>query len=240
MNTIEPERHHGKLVKWDDSRGFGFIEPSDGGKNIFVHIKDIRPGERRPIIGDTVYYEIGVGNQGKPKAINAFIAGLQIVQAQPPRPSVILPKQVYDYRPQRTYNREPTFRQGYWELRSGFRLVALIFGVAVFVIMGISKVTERFNRPNTPTFHRTFPSSNVNRQFKPSAPFASESSFAPPVPESQGLIKGNINYDTGARYYHLPGMRDYGITTIDPLRGERYFRTEAEAQAAGWTRAPGE
>ncbi|MBF9049172.1 thermonuclease family protein [Roseobacter sp. HKCCD9010] len=48
-------------------------------------------------------------------------------------------------------------------------------------------------------------------------------------------IKGNIS-DNG-RIYHVPGSRSYGRTRIDLARGERWFCTIAEAEAAGW-RAP--
>lgn len=48
-------------------------------------------------------------------------------------------------------------------------------------------------------------------------------------------IKGNVS--EGGRIYHLPGMRHYDRTTIREDRGERWFCTEAEAQAAGWRRA---
>lgn len=51
------------------------------------------------------------------------------------------------------------------------------------------------------------------------------------------LIKGNISFDTGEKIYHLPGQKSYETTTIDPSYGERWFCTEAEAQAAGWRKA---
>jgi endonuclease YncB( thermonuclease family) len=49
-------------------------------------------------------------------------------------------------------------------------------------------------------------------------------------------VKGNINRK-GQHIYHLPGSRSYSTTSIDPGRGERWFCSEAEAQAAGWRRA---
>jgi len=49
-------------------------------------------------------------------------------------------------------------------------------------------------------------------------------------------IKGNINAQ-GERIYHLPGSSSYEDTVIDESKGERWFRTENEARAAGW-RAP--
>ncbi len=49
-------------------------------------------------------------------------------------------------------------------------------------------------------------------------------------------IKGNIGR-TGARIYHVPGGRSYDRTRIDTSKGERWFCTEAQAEAAGWRRS---
>ena len=49
-------------------------------------------------------------------------------------------------------------------------------------------------------------------------------------------IKGNINRD-GGRIYHMPGQQHYSRTRINVGAGERWFCSEAEAQAAGWRRA---
>ena len=49
-------------------------------------------------------------------------------------------------------------------------------------------------------------------------------------------IKGNIS-SGNQRIYHVPGSSSYADTRIDESKGERWFCSEAEAQAAGW-RAP--
>ena len=51
-------------------------------------------------------------------------------------------------------------------------------------------------------------------------------------------IKGNISIDSGKKLYHLPGMEDYETTNIEPIHGERWFCTEADAKASGWQKAP--
>lgn len=48
-------------------------------------------------------------------------------------------------------------------------------------------------------------------------------------------IKGNISRN--GRIYHAPWSRHYARTRIDTSKGERWFCSEDEAQAAGW-RAP--
>ena len=61
-------RFEGKLKSWNDERGFGFIEPLDGGQEIFVHIKAFihRPG--RPQVGLHLSFEVELGPQGKKRA----------------------------------------------------------------------------------------------------------------------------------------------------------------------------
>ena len=46
-------------------------------------------------------------------------------------------------------------------------------------------------------------------------------------------IKGNINSE-GERIYHVPDSPSYDNTEVDETKGERWFRTEGEARAAGW------
>ena len=60
---------------------------------------------------------------------------------------------------------------------------------------------------------------------------------ATPQPEGPAgcPIKGNIS--RSGRIYHLPGQQDYESARIDESRGERWFCSEAEAQAAGWRAA---
>ena len=53
------------------------------------------------------------------------------------------------------------------------------------------------------------------------------------LPPHDCTIKGNIS-KKGARIYHRPGQRDYNKTHISESKGEHWFCSEAEAQAAGW------
>jgi len=60
---------------------------------------------------------------------------------------------------------------------------------------------------------------------------------APAEPAGLCTVKGSIT-PSGERVYHLPGGAFYPHATVDPGRGERWFCSEAEAQAAGWSRSP--
>jgi uncharacterized membrane protein YsdA (DUF1294 family)/cold shock CspA family protein len=61
-------RFEGKIKSWNDERGFGFIEPLQGGQEIFVHIKSFPPGTGRPKAGLPLSFEVELGPQGKKRA----------------------------------------------------------------------------------------------------------------------------------------------------------------------------
>jgi endonuclease YncB( thermonuclease family) len=55
------------------------------------------------------------------------------------------------------------------------------------------------------------------------------------TPPGACRIKGNISGN--GQLYHLPGTAGWAQTRIDLSKGERWFCTVAEAEAAGWQRA---
>jgi CspA family cold shock protein len=63
-------------VKWFNSqKGYGFIQPTGGGRDVFVHISAVeRAGLSTLSEGQTVEYE-EVANKGKTSAENLKVAG---------------------------------------------------------------------------------------------------------------------------------------------------------------------
>lgn len=59
-------------VKWYNSqKGYGFIMPSDGSKDVFVHVSDVeRAGLGSLNEGQKLSYELQRGQQGKTSAVN--------------------------------------------------------------------------------------------------------------------------------------------------------------------------
>lgn len=62
-------RVEGRIVQWDDAKGYGFIAPDAGGAKLFVHAKAFGLRPRRPFAGERVSYETGTDAQGKPRAL---------------------------------------------------------------------------------------------------------------------------------------------------------------------------
>ena len=63
-------RFEGTLKTWNDDRGFGFIEPAQGGQEIFVHVRAFGPRVRRPQVRQLLSFEIEPGPQGRKRAKN--------------------------------------------------------------------------------------------------------------------------------------------------------------------------
>ena len=74
---MKPGLHRGQLARWDDDRGFGFIQPADSSPEVFLHITELKDVTRRPIVGDTILYHVAEQG-GKVRALNAFILGARL------------------------------------------------------------------------------------------------------------------------------------------------------------------
>ncbi|KEP71371.1 cold-shock protein [Thioclava sp. BHET1] len=63
-------------VKWfNPTKGFGFIAPADGGKDIFVHISAVeRAGIARLDDGQAVTFELETGRDGRQSARDLALA----------------------------------------------------------------------------------------------------------------------------------------------------------------------
>lgn len=68
-------RRKGKITKWKDDRGFGFITPIGGGEQVFVHIKSFSNRHRRPIGNEIVTFEAISDDQGRIRAEDVAFVG---------------------------------------------------------------------------------------------------------------------------------------------------------------------
>jgi len=58
----------GQVTRWNDEKGFGFIQPNAGGKQLFFHIRAVRGKRSRPTEGDVVLFSSSLDPQGRLQA----------------------------------------------------------------------------------------------------------------------------------------------------------------------------
>lgn len=68
-------RTKGRIASWNNEKGYGFIEPQDGGGRVFIHIKAFGNPSRRPEINQVVTFSLSTDKQGRACAVNATLAG---------------------------------------------------------------------------------------------------------------------------------------------------------------------
>ena len=75
MRFLKEAKMANGTVKWFNAqKGFGFIEPTDGGKDVFLHISAVeRAGLNTVSEGQKVTYDV-VNERGKDAAANLKIA----------------------------------------------------------------------------------------------------------------------------------------------------------------------
>lgn len=54
----------GKIVRWHDDKGFGFVKSDDFDKDIFLHITALPKGSPKPKIGDEIVFQVQNTSKG--------------------------------------------------------------------------------------------------------------------------------------------------------------------------------
>lgn len=72
----------GKVVRFDEIRGYGFVTPDTGGEDVFVHVNDLDVDKRLIAPGAVVEFTVEEGERG-PKASN-----VRVVRSVPSAPGV--------------------------------------------------------------------------------------------------------------------------------------------------------
>lgn len=84
MNT----RISGTLKTWNKDKGFGFITPSNGGQDIFVHISDYPRQGGQPKVGESLTFLVMLNKDGKKKAILVQRPGVNLAVSRRRREQV--------------------------------------------------------------------------------------------------------------------------------------------------------
>lgn len=63
-------RKEGKITFWNYRKGYGFIEPDEGGDQVFVHIRSFNDRQQRPKLEQLVSYTMSEDNRGRVCAVD--------------------------------------------------------------------------------------------------------------------------------------------------------------------------
>jgi len=61
-------RHNGVLVKWNEDKGFGFVQMASSQQQTFAHIKEFENRRRKPKVGDEITFKLQQQPDGKLRA----------------------------------------------------------------------------------------------------------------------------------------------------------------------------
>ena len=139
----------GKLVRWIDDKGFGFIKPENGKEDIFIHISALRGMSRKPVIGDVIHYQISFDAKGKARAVNAKIEGVSQASTLTPLEQVhkTTRSSAVNERPYRNLTTRASKPQKSFSLFP----ILIVIGAAIFVYHKVSKEKTFINQIKTST-----------------------------------------------------------------------------------------
>ncbi|WP_242530083.1 cold shock and DUF1294 domain-containing protein [Marinobacterium iners] len=68
----------GRIKKWNADKGFGFIQPLEGGDDLFFHVSAMRDRSLLPQVNQLVTYEPGTDKDNRPRADSVVLAGTSV------------------------------------------------------------------------------------------------------------------------------------------------------------------
>ncbi len=160
-------RYQGRIVRWNEARGFGFIAPEQGegapkGAELFVHISALRCDGLPPMAGERVSYLVGAGQDGKPRAEQVFFPERPLSLADGnesrPAPAARRMSEGSGSTPQHTRPRPAYRRRSHWR----GKLIPLL------VLVGIFSLYFRFSAESvSPTPTSSFSQAEANPSDSP-------------------------------------------------------------------------
>ena len=104
---VTQQQQQGCLERWNDDKGFGFIQSADYRKGVFIHISAFKRNiSRRPMVGDIIIYQLDTDYEGKVRAVNASIQGVSLVAENSKKNHNSVPRKNQNYERRNHYNKK--------------------------------------------------------------------------------------------------------------------------------------
>lgn len=71
----------GKVIRFDEVRGYGFVAPDTGGDDVFIHVNDLEFDKRHLAVGAVVDFEVEDGDRGLKASTVALVAAAPALAA---------------------------------------------------------------------------------------------------------------------------------------------------------------
>lgn len=71
----------GRVIRYDEVRGYGFVAPDEGGDDVFLHVNDLDFDKRKLVVGAVVEFDTEEGDRG-PKASQVSLVSTPAAQPQ--------------------------------------------------------------------------------------------------------------------------------------------------------------
>lgn len=71
----------GRVIRYDEVRGYGFVAPDEGGDDVFLHVNDLEFDKRKLVVGAVVEFDTEEGDRG-PKASQVTLVSTPVAQTQ--------------------------------------------------------------------------------------------------------------------------------------------------------------
>jgi len=89
----------GKITKWNDEKGYGFITQNSGGKSVFVHVNYFSKKHKQPVQGLSVIYGLSKDSRGRICASNVCPekGNKKVTKADKQKKSAIIISCIYQF-----------------------------------------------------------------------------------------------------------------------------------------------